>query len=377
MENTWDVLKLKDEVLRGVYAYGLERPSKIQMETYNPIINGKDLLAQSQSGSGKTLAYCLPLLNMVNTDNNETQSLILLPTRELVTQVYEVLESVSVKIEKIRIKKLYGGTAISEDLRSLRTNKPHIVIGTVGRVLDMIQRKSLRINRLKTLVLDEADEMLNKGFQLQVRGLFNYISSETQVVLFSATFPKEMLELTKKFMKDPVRILVEKENLTLECITQYFVAMENDRMKYDTLKDLFSRISLNKCIIYCNTVTTVQILYNEMSRDGYSVCCIHSDMPKEERNEKYRMFSNGEERVLISSDITARGINVQQVSMVVNYELTPNVHTYLHRIGRSGRWGRKGWAINLITRRDVPTMKRIESFYNIDVKPLPNDFVQN
>lgn len=376
MEKSWDSLKLKDEMLRGVYAYGLERPSKIQMEAFDPIMNGKDLLAQSQSGSGKTIAYCLPLLNKINLEDKNTQVLILLPTRELVNQVYEVLKGISIRLENLEIKTLYGGTSISEDLKSLRINRPHVVVGTVGRVLDMIQRKSLKLQKLCSLVLDEADEMLNKGFQIQIKSLFNFLSTTTQVLLFSATFPKEMMDLTKKFMNDPTHILVEKENLTLDCITQYFVAMQNERMKYDTLKDIFSRISLNKCIIYCNTVLGVKILYEDMIKDGFSVCCIHGEMSKEERNEKYKMFSSGEERVLISSDVTARGINIQQVSMVVNYELTSNVHTYLHRIGRSGRWGRKGWAINFITRRDVPIIKTIEDFYKIDINPLPNNFVQ-
>jgi superfamily II DNA/RNA helicase len=241
----------------------------------------------------------------------------------------------------------------------------------------MIQRRHINTRSVKLFVLDEADEMLSKGFKEQIYNIFQHFNEEIQVILFSATMPPEMLLLTEKFMKDPIKITMKAEQLSLECIQQYFVALQNDHAKYDTLKDIFSIISVNQCIIYCNSVERVVELTMAMTNDGFSVCSIHSSMDKSEREKTLYNFRNGGYRVLISSNVTARGIDIQQVSTVINFDVPKCHNTYLHRIGRSGRWGRKGFAINFITRNDIPILKRIENHYKINIEELPATFNVN
>ena len=241
----------------------------------------------------------------------------------------------------------------------------------------MLRRRKLKTADLKMIVLDEADEMLSSGFKEQVYNIFQFLNKDIQVALFSATMPESLNVLTNKFMRDPIRILVKTEQLTLEGIKQYYVAVENDSQKYDTLKDLYGVFSLSQCIIYCNSVKRVQDLFDAMTEDNFPVCQIHSNMDKMEREKNFKEFSSGNMRVLISSNVTARGIDVQQVSTVINFDIPKCVHTYLHRIGRSGRWGRKGMGINFVTRRDTRYMKEIEQHYHTDISELPASIVDN
>jgi translation initiation factor 4A len=371
----WDDMPLNVNLLRGIYAYGFENPSEIQKKAILPIIQGNDVIAQAQSGSGKTGAFTISTLQLIDTTKEETQALILAPTHELALQISKVITTIGIMMPNLVIKTLIGGTSIRDDYEQIRNKTPHIVVGSIGRVIDMFQKRYLSPDNLKLLVLDEADEMLSQGFGEKIKEMFTfYFTNQIQVVLFSATIPSEMLFITDKFMRTPIKLLMNKEDLSLKCITQYFVALQNDKMKYDTLKDLFSRISVSKCIIYCNSVLRVQELYNSMAQEGYSVCCIHSNMEKSERHAVFQQFSLGDTRVLISSDVTARGIDIQQVSTVINFDIPRSVHTYLHRIGRGGRWGRKGFAINFITRMDLGDMKKIEAHYGIHIDELPSSF---
>lgn len=373
--NEWDDLQLKDNVLRGIYAYGFEKPSPIQKQAIEPIIRGKDLIAQAQSGSGKTGTFCISILQKLDTTLCETQALVLSPTRELATQSKAVLQDIGRNIPNLNAKTFVGGTSVRDDIRILKSRPPHVILGTMGRVLEMLQKGFIKANTIKLLVIDEADEMLSHGFHENIREMFEkYFTEELQVVLFSATMPAEVISMTDKFMNDPEQILVKREELSLKCIQQYYVAVMDDEMKYNTLKDLFSAISVSKCIIYCNTVYRVIDLYEAMKRDGYSICCIHSNMDKNERISMLDSFRHGDSRILISSDITARGIDIQQVSTVVNFDLTRNMNTYLHRIGRGGRWGRKGVAINFITKQDIDNIRRIEHHYDIQIQELPMNF---
>jgi translation initiation factor 4A len=230
---------------------------------------------------------------------------------------------------------------------------------------------------MQMLVLDEADEMLSAGFNEQIYNIFQQLNTNVQVCLFSATMPPELHLLSDKFMRDPVRILVKSEMLTLEGISQFHVALETDHDKYATLKDLFMRISVSQCIIYCNSIRRVSDLAEAMTNDGFPVCCIHSGMEKEVRDKAYQEFRSGAHRVLISSNVTARGIDIQQVSTVINFDMPRDVHTYLHRIGRSGRWGRKGSGVNFVTRRDFRKLKEIESYYGTAIPELPSNFGLN
>lgn len=367
----WDDLDCKVNLLRGIYAYGFENPSPIQKKGIPPIFNKKDVIAQAQSGTGKTGCFAIGTLQLVNTEKPTTQAIIISPTRELSIQIKEVIDAIGSMIPKLTTQLLIGGKSIDEDITLLNKNIPHIIIGCTGRIHDMLRRKKINTQELSLIVLDEADEMLSSGFKEQVYNIFQYMPKDIQVALFSATMPSELNSLTEKFMRDPVKILVKAEALTLEGIDQYYVALENDDQKYDTLKDLYGILSMSQCIIYCNSVKRVQDLYEAMIADNFPVCQIHSNMDNNERKKNYSDFKSGINRVLISSNVTARGIDIQQVSTVINFDIPKCVHTYLHRIGRSGRWGRKGVGINFITRRDARKIKEIEQHYSTEINELP------
>ena len=368
--NSWDDLNLKPNLLRGIYAYGFENPSEIQKKAIYPIIKSRDVIAQAQSGSGKTGTFSVSALEKVDTTLDETQVLIIAPTRELSNQIYSVLTTIGNKIDGLYVKSLVGGSSVKNDVSSIRKHTPHIIVGCSGRISDMILRKRINVSTVRLFILDEADVMLSGEFKHNIYDIFQYFNENVQVAIFSATLPDEVLQLTEKFMRDPVKIIVKKENLTLECIEQKYVALYGDQEKFEMLKTIFEMISINQCIIYCNSVRRVNDLYAAMTNDGFSVCAIHSSMEKVEREAVFKTFRSGGSRVLISSDVTARGIDIQQVSTVINFDIPNNVHTYLHRIGRSGRWGRKGLAVNFITKRDINQIKNIERHYRVDISEL-------
>lgn len=370
----WEDLDCKLELLRGIYAYGFERPSPIQKKAICPMFDGKDIIAQAQSGTGKTACFSIGTLQHIDTSCNKTQAMILSPTRELSLQTYKVVKAIGNQFKNLTIQLLVGGTSTDTDIENLRSNPPHIIIGCPGRVHDMLRRKKLLPEDLTLIVLDEADEMLSQGFKEQVYNIFQYLPNNVQVALFSATMPNEVDSLTSKFMRNPVKVLVKAELLTLEGIQQYYVALESDEQKYDTLKDLYGTISLSQSIIYCNSTKRVQDLYDAMIQDNFPVCQIHSQMEKDERLQSFNDFLDGTSRVLISSNVTARGIDIQQVSTVINFDVPKCVHTYLHRIGRSGRWGRKGMGINFVTRRDTRKLREIEQHYSTQINELPANF---
>ena len=372
--NNWDELDINSNLLRGIYAYGFEKPSPIQRKAIKPIIDKKDIIAQAQSGTGKTATFTIGALSLINTNENVTQILCLSPTRELSVQTANVMRGIGSMIPNLRVQVLVGGSSIDEDVGNLKSNVPHVIVGCPGRVYDMMRRNNIGSKNIKLVILDEADEMLSSGFKEQVYNIFQYFSNNIQVALFSATLPEHITGITSKFMRDPVKIRVKAEQLTLEGISQYYVAIEDDRQKYLTLKDLYKFMSLSQCIIYANSVKRVSALYDAMMEDGFPVCRIHSGMDKSERDKAFSEFRNGTYRVLISSNVTARGIDIQQVSVVINFDIPKDVHTYLHRIGRSGRWGRKGVGINLITRRDLTKIKEIEQYYFTQIKEMPSSF---
>ena len=371
----WDDANMKNSLLRGIYAYGFESPSPIQKKAILPIINKNDIIAQAQSGTGKTGAFTISSLELVNEKLNETQVMIMSPTRELSKQIYDVINALSSYMKELRVSLLIGGTSTDDTISTLKVNMPHIVVGCPGRIHDMIRRKHINPKTLKLIVLDEADEMLSVGFKEQIYNIFQFLDNDIQVALFSATMPDEVSKLTEKFMRNPVKILIKNEALTLEGISQYKILVEDDPSKYMTLKDLYKMISISQSIIYCNSVKRVVSLYEAMKSDSFPVCCIHSNMEKNERNNAYDDFKKGKYRVLISSNVTARGIDIQQVSTVINFDIPKDVSTYIHRIGRSGRWGRKGVGINFITKRDWKKLKEIEQHYNTEILDLPENFM--
>ena len=371
---SWDDLNLKNNLLRGIYSYGFENPSPIQQIGIKPIIENNDVIAQSQSGTGKTGCFTIASLQKVDENLKSTQILIISPTRELSQQIINVIDSISVYMNNFKTQLFVGGVSTDSDIEKYNKNIPQIAVGCPGRIFDMLKRNVINTNNIKLIILDEADEMLSSGFKEQIYNILNYLSNDIQIALFSATIPNELFNLTQKIMRNPVNIIVKTEMLTLEGIRQYYVNLNNDNEKYTTLKDLFESFSVSQSIIYCNSVKRVQDLYDAMKCDGYPVCQIHGNLDKNVRMKNYKEFKEGAQRVLISSNVTARGIDVQQVSTVINFDIPKSKETYLHRIGRSGRWGRKGTAINFITRRDVGLLKDIESFYSTQISELPKNF---
>lgn len=295
---------------------------------------------------------------------------MLAPTRELAQQIQKVMIAIG-DYMKVKIHACVGGTAVREDIAALREGV-HVVVGTPGRVYDMINRGVLRLRNLKLFVLDEADQMLDRGFKDQIYDIFSCgLPKDTQVALFSATMPSEALELTRKFMRDPAVILVKRDELTLDGIKQFYVAVNREEWKLETLCDLYETLTITQAIIYCNTRRKVDWLTQQMQGRDFTVSATHGDMDMRERELIMKEFRSGSSRVLITTDLLARGIDVQQVSLVINYDLPTNRENYIHRIGRSGRFGRKGVAINFVTEGDVRYMKDIEDFYNTQIDEMP------
>ena len=367
---TFDELNLKPELLRGIYGYGFEKPSAIQQKAILPIIKGMDVIAQAQSGTGKTAAFAIGSLQLVDVAKDEIQCLVLSPTRELAQQTAIVYQFLG-ECLKVKISLLIGGTKIGADLEKLREG-PQVLVGSPGRVLDLIRRKQISLGYLQTFILDEADEMLSKGFLDNIREIISLIPTTTKILLFSATMPKEIIDMTTKFMKDPARILVKNEELTLEGIKQYYVFLKKED-KLDVLLQIYRGIEIAQAIIYCNSKRSVDFVSEELKKKGHMVSSIHGDLKQIERDNVMRDFRSGATRVLITTDLLARGIDVYQVSLVINYELPREKETYIHRIGRSGRFGRKGNAINFVTPTEKDELEAIQKFYNTTIEALPTD----
>ncbi|PFH51383.1 hypothetical protein AMATHDRAFT_142545 [Amanita thiersii Skay4041] len=367
--STFDDLGLKEDLIRGIYAYNFEKPSAIQQRAILPITQGRDVIAQAQSGTGKTATFSISILQSIDVTVRETQALVLSPTRELATQIQSVVLALG-DYMNVQCHACIGGTSIGEDIRKLEYGQ-HVVSGTPGRVFDMIRRRCLRTRNIKMLVLDEADELLNKGFKDQIYDVYRYLPPATQVVLLSATLPYDVLEMTTKFMTDPIRILVKRDELTLEGIKQFFVAVEKEDWKFDTLCDLYDTLTITQAVIFCNTRRKVDWLTEKMRSSNFTVSSMHGEMVQKERDAIMAEFRSGTSRVLITTDVWARGIDVQQVSLVINYDLPANRENYIHRIGRSGRFGRKGVAINFVTVDDVRILRDIEQFYSTQIDEMP------
>jgi hypothetical protein len=370
----WDKIgDIDHNILRGIYSYGFEKPSPIQQRAIMPIVKGKDLIAQAQSGTGKTAAFSIGALSLVNLNENFTQILILSPTRELTEQTSKVIKGLGGMMNGLRVQTVYGGAPYEESNNFNDKNTPHIICGCPGRVYDLMRKDKITSKSIKLMILDEADEMLSSGFKEQVYNIFQNLQNDIQIALFSATLPSNVFPIINKIMSNPVKICVKAEQLTLEGIAQYYIAVDDDRQKYITLKDLYKVISVSQCIIYCNSVKRVSDLYDAMKEDDFPVCRIHSSMDRTERESAFAEFRTGKSRVMISSNVTARGIDIQQVSIVINFDIPKDIHTYLHRIGRSGRWGRKGVGINFVTRRDISKLREIEGYYSCEIKEMPSN----
>jgi len=376
IESTWtevatsfDDMDLNENLLRGIYAYGFEKPSAIQQRAILPCIKGHDAIAQAQSGTGKTATFSISILQRIDSKSTETQALILAPTRELAQQIQKVVLALG-DYMNVTCHACIGGTNLREDMRRIEMGV-QIIVGTPGRVYDMINRRVLNPKHMKMFVLDEADEMLSRGFKDQIYDVFRFLPNDVQVVLLSATMPADVLDVTTKFMRDPITILVKKEELTLEGIKQFYVNVEKEDWKLETLCDLYETLTITQAVIFCNTRRKVDWLTDKMHQRDFTVSAMHGDMDQKERDVIMREFRSGSSRVLITTDLLARGIDVQQVSLVINYDLPTNRENYIHRIGRGGRFGRKGVAINFVTSEDTRILQDIEEHYRTNIEEMP------
>ncbi|KAG0335832.1 translation initiation factor eIF4A [Podila humilis] len=367
--DNFDNMNLSPELLRGIYAYGFERPSSIQQRAILPVVKGHDVIAQAQSGTGKTATFSISALQKLDLENKQCQALILAPTRELAQQIQKVVIALG-DFMKVSCHACIGGTNVREDMKIL-ADGAQVVVGTPGRVFDMINRGALKTDHMKMFILDEADEMLSRGFKDQIYDVFQRLPPSTQVVLLSATMPTEVMEVTTKFMRDPIRILVKKDELTLEGIKQFYVAVEKEEWKLDTLCDLYETVTITQAVIFCNTRRKVDWLTEKLTAREFTVSAMHGDMEQGQREVIMKEFRSGSSRVLIATDLLARGIDVQQVSLVINYDIPANKENYIHRIGRGGRFGRKGVAINFVTADDTRMLREIEQFYSTQVLEMP------
>lgn len=367
----FDSMDLREDLLRGIYSYGFEKPSAIQQRGIKPILLGRDTIAQAQSGTGKTATFAISTLQKLNIELHECQTIILSPTRELAVQTQKVITHLGDYMQA-QVHCCVGGTAVRDDIRILQEGV-HIVAGTPGRIWDMLCRNAIRSDNVALFIMDEADEMLSRGFRDQIYQIFRLLPEKVQVAMFSATMPLEVLEVSRRFMRDPIRILVKRNELTLEGIKQFYVAVEKEEWKLGTLCDLYETLTITQAIIYCNTRRKVDWLTEKMREKDFTVSAMHGDMEQKERELIMREFRSGSSRVLITTDLLARGIDVQQVSLVINYDLPVNRENYIHRIGRGGRFGRKGVAINFLTQGDVRYLRDIEQFYSTQIEEMPMD----
>jgi translation initiation factor 4A len=373
--NTFENMPLHPLLIRGIYSYGFEKPSAIQQRAIVPIINKMDLIAQAQSGTGKTGAFTIGTISRLDPDIKKIQAFILKPTRELALQTHEVASKIGEFLFENNpdfCQSFVGGNRVQDDIKKLQNNTI-LGIGTPGRVLDLLKRGSFNTENMKLLVFDEADEMLSQGFQEQIYEIFRFMPKNIQICLFSATLPKDVLELSQKFLRNPTEILVKQESLSLDGIKQFYINV-NKNEKIDVLQDLYEQISLSQSVIFVNMRRNVDMISNKLNENGYNVSSIHADMPKAERDKVMKNFREGNTRVLVTSDLISRGIDVHHVNTVINYDLPNNMENYLHRIGRGGRFGRKGVAINLLSDYDIEKIKELENHYKIKMEELPMDF---
>lgn len=366
---SFEAMGLKEDLLNGMYSFGYKAPTAIQKRFITPVVESHDVIAQASSGSGKTSAICICLLQKCEPSLRAVQALILSPTRELALQTQDLCNNIGHNMG-LTAYACVGGRSTEEDIRRLQSGA-HIISGTPGRVFDMIKRRHLDPKQVKILVLDEADEMLGKGFKAQIHDIYR-ILPPLQVVLVSATLPADVLEMTQRFMTEPVSILLKRDEITVDSIQQYFVAVE-EKDKFQTLIDLYGQLFCSHSVIFCNTRLKVEQVAKKMAKEKFAISAMHGDMPQAERDAVMRKFRDGESRVLISTDLWSRGIDVEKISMVLNYDLPLSREQYIHRIGRTGRLGRTGVAITFAKRDEVRLLRDIEQFFGTRIEELSDN----
>jgi translation initiation factor 4A len=365
-------LNLNENILKGVYLYGFTKPSKIQINGIQTISAGKDCILQSQSGTGKTATYLLGILNRINIEEQRNQGIIIAPTHELADQVYKVAIALS-KFTDIKIAKCIGGTDLQYNRDELRN--AHLIIGTIGRIAHMIKEKRINLHTIKFIIIDEADEILTDGLSDKLKFIFEKCSDGIQCCMISATFPPNIFYVAKKVMHDPVKILLKNSEVAVELISQFYVNVETEELKFDTLLDLYSLVSTSQAIIFCNSIEKVDWLKENLIKNNFEITCIHGKLTQKEREEIMKEFRDGKTRILLTTDLLSRGIDIPLVNLVINYDLPINKETYMHRIGRCGRFDKKGVAITMVKMDDQVDLKlfnKLKHFYRIKIDELPD-----
>jgi ATP-dependent RNA helicase DDX6/DHH1 len=365
--NDFDDFYLKRELLMGIFEKGFEKPSPIQEETIPIALAGRDILARAKNGTGKTAAFVVPCLEKVDVSKNAIQVLVLVPTRELALQTSQVTKELG-KHLKVEVMVTTGGTSLKDDIMRLY-NPVHILVATPGRVLDLANKGVANLSGCPLFVMDEADKLLSPEFQPLIEQVINFLPRERQMLMFSATFPITVKEFRDRFLNRPYEINL-MEQLTLKGVSQYYAYVE-ERQKIHCLNTLFSKLQINQSIIFCNSVNRVELLAKKITELGYSCFYIHAKMLQAHRNRVFHDFRNGGCRNLVCSDLFTRGIDIQAVNVVINFDFPKNSETYLHRIGRSGRFGHLGLAINFVTYDDRFNLYKIEQELGTEIKPIP------
>lgn len=369
---SFDDMQLREELIRGIYTYGFEQPSKIQQLAIVPMSTHTDILAQAQSGTGKTGAFTIGSLSVVDTSIRYPQVLVICPTRELSQQTESVAKKIGMYMN-LKVLSATGGNPLRSDISILKSGA-QLIVGTPGRIFDLIRRGDLVLDHMKYVILDEADQMLEELFAEQIKAILNNkFPQSTRLALFSATMPQNVLEIAEMYLSNPIRILLPQDEVTLDGIKQYYVELEREEWKLPVLLDLYQHVTVNQALIYVNKRQKAEWLAKQLASQGFTLEYIHGDMDVIERKKRMDDFRSGSVRVLISTDLLARGIDVQQVSLVINYEMPLQRENYVHRIGRSGRYGKKGVAINLIAGDEMNSLKDIEVHYSTRFFELPDD----
>lgn len=358
-------LSISEEIQKAITDMGFEELTPIQSLAIPHILKGKDVIGQAQTGTGKTCAFGIPAIEMAERESEDIQVLIICPTRELAIQISEELTHVSKYKKGIGILPIYGGQPINRQIFALK-KRPQIIIGTPGRIMDHIRRKTLKLGNLKMVVLDEADEMLNMGFREDIDTILEKVPEEKQIILFSATMPQEILELTKKYQKDPVHVKASHRELTVPGIEQYYLEV-SESAKLEVLSRLIDTNDINLALVFCNTKKKVDEVASSLQSRGYAAEALHGDMRQEQRDKVMNKFRKGKIDILVATDVAARGIDVDDVEAVFNYDLPNDEEYYVHRIGRTGRAGKTGKAFSFVVGREIYKLKDIKRYTKSDI----------
>eukprot|EP00830_Metopus_es_P012723 TRINITY_DN2908_c0_g1_i1.p1 TRINITY_DN2908_c0_g1~~TRINITY_DN2908_c0_g1_i1.p1 ORF type:complete len:457 (-),score=92.06 TRINITY_DN2908_c0_g1_i1:26-1396(-) len=379
--HSFEELHLKEDLLKGIWGAGIIKPSPIQQQAILPLLKKRDTIAQAQSGTGKTATFAISILHLTDEKIDKVQALVVSPTRELALQITQVIADIGGYLN-VKVVSCIGGTSIKEDIIDHKKGA-HVVVGTTGRVLDLMKKEFFKSDSLSLLIVDDADEMLTGGSKEQLQGLFQYLFADIQVGLFFSTMPKETFEITKQFMRDPAMIFVKEEDLIKENIRQYNTIIVEEKSKFNVLSDILKNLGyqysfmgtdIQQAIIFCNSRKIVDFLAQEMKTYGFSVCSIHGEMDQSTRSSIVKEFQTGSSRTLVTTEAFGCKIDVQQVSLIVNFDLPRSKEYYYKRISRTGRLGRAGIAINFVGPKDATFLKEVQDYFHIVIPELPEDF---